>query len=72
KQVLEEAMRLYPPAYAIGRRAFAKDEIIGTPIPKNAAMYISIYALHRSETYWENPLVFDPDRFHPEAVKKKR
>jgi cytochrome P450 len=71
KQVLEEAMRLYPPAYAIGRQALAKDEIIGTPIPKNAIMYVSIYALHRSETYWENPLEFYPERFHPEAVKKR-
>lgn len=71
KQVLEEAMRLYPPAYAVGRQALAKDNIMGASIPKNAAMYISIYALHRSETYWENPLEFNPDRFHPEAVKKR-
>ncbi len=71
KQVLEEAMRLYPPAYAIGRQALAKDDIMGTPIPKNSIMYLSIYALHRSEAYWENPLAFAPDRFHPEAVKKR-
>ncbi|MEM8525360.1 MAG: cytochrome P450 [Bacteroidota bacterium] len=71
QQVIEEGMRLYPPAHAVGREAIAEDEIDGVTIPKNSVVFISIFALHRSPKYWKNPLQFDPDRFSPEEKKQR-
>jgi len=71
KQIIEEGMRLYPPAYAVGRENIEKDEILGQTIPKNSVFLLSIYALHRDPTYYPNPEKFDPDRFAPEQVKQR-
>lgn len=70
-QVMEEAMRLYPPAWAMGREALNDDEANGYPIPKGSKVFISIANLHRDERYWENPNQFDPDRFTPERTKER-
>jgi cytochrome P450 len=71
QQVIEEGMRLYPPAYAVGRENIKEDEIIGYKIPRKSIIFISIYALHRDPKYWENPEEFDPSRFEPENVKQR-
>lgn len=71
KQVIEEGMRLYPPAHAVGREAIEDDVINGTKVKKNTIVLVSIFALHRSEKYYENPNAFDPDRFAPEKVKAR-
>ncbi len=71
KQVIEEGMRLYPPAYAVGRENIEKDEILGQQIPKSSIFVLSIYALHRDPTYYPNPEKFDPDRFAPEQLKQR-
>lgn len=71
KRVIEEAMRLYPPAYAIGREALVEDEIKGEKIPKGSIMFLSVFAAQRSQNYWENPALFDPDRFLPERIKEQ-
>ncbi|MEM1328282.1 MAG: cytochrome P450 [Bacteroidota bacterium] len=71
QQVIEEGMRLYPPAHAIGRQAIAEDQIEGTTIPQKSAMLISVYALHRSPKYWTSPTSFQPERFAPERVKAR-
>ncbi|MEM1120713.1 MAG: cytochrome P450 [Bacteroidota bacterium] len=71
KQVIEEGMRLYPPAYAVGRQNLAKDEILGQTIPANSIFLLSIYALHRAPNYYPEPEKFDPDRFAPEQVKAR-
>lgn len=71
KQVIEESMRLYPPAYAVGREAAIDDEILGEPIPKKSIVFIGIHALHHSEKYWPNPEKFDPERFTPEKAKDR-
>ncbi|MEL6719563.1 MAG: cytochrome P450, partial [Bacteroidota bacterium] len=71
QQVIEEGMRLYPPAHALGREAIEEDEIDGVKIPKNGVVFISIFALHRSPKYWKDPLQFNPDRFSPEEKKKR-
>jgi len=62
-QVFTEALRLYPPAWLITRKAQAEDEILGYPIPAGAIMVISPYVIHRLETYWKNPEIFLPERF---------
>ncbi|WP_370410484.1 cytochrome P450 [Streptomyces fradiae] len=66
-QVLKEAMRLFPAAPAIGRRAVAATEIGGHTIPAGADVIVSSWVTHRHPRYWEDPERFDPDRFTPEA-----
>jgi cytochrome P450 len=66
RRVVEEAMRLYPPAWITNRQALEDDEILGYRIPAGAFVMISPYVIHRHPDLWENPLAFDPDRFSPE------
>lgn len=66
QMILEEALRLYPPAWMFGRKAIADDEIRGYHIPANSMIFISPYCIHRQPDFWENPEVFDPERFSPE------
>jgi cytochrome P450 len=66
RMVIEESMRLYPPAYGISRKAIAADEIGGYRIPANSVIFVGPYVMHRHPKFWENPDVFDPERFTPE------
>lgn len=70
-QVIQESMRLYPPAWAIGREALADDEIGGYHIPKGSQLIMCTYAVHRNPRLWENPEKFDPERFTPEKQKDR-
>lgn len=72
KQVLEEGMRLYPPAHAVGREAIEADEFKGVKIEKDTIVLLSIFAMHRMEKYFENAQEFIPERFAPEAVKSRK
>ncbi|MBV8195381.1 MAG: cytochrome P450 [Candidatus Dormibacteraeota bacterium] len=69
--VVKETMRLYPPAWIIGRRALESDRIGDTDIPVNSVVAISPYTLHRHPRYWPDPEVFDPRRFISEEVERK-
>jgi cytochrome P450 len=64
--VFEEAMRLYPPAWIIGRRALGADQFGEIRILPGTVIAISPYTLHRHLGFWEDPEVFDPQRFTPE------
>ena len=68
RMVLEEAMRLYPPAHTISRTALGEDRIGGVRVPRGASITISIYVTHRSPNIWPEPERFDPERFAPAAV----
>jgi len=66
RMVLEEALRLYPPASLLSRKAIAADELQGYPIAANSMIMISPYAMHRHPAFWEEPEQFDPERFTSE------
>jgi cytochrome P450 len=67
RMVLEESMRLYPPAPGLSNRAVLEDdEVCGVKIPKGAQINVIPWLLHRHRTLWENPERFDPERFSPE------
>src|SRR6266699_2643266 len=64
--VLEEALRLYPPACILSRKAIADDELGGYRIPANSMIIVSPYAIQHHPDYWPDPESFDPERFTPE------
>ncbi len=66
RQVVEEVLRLYPPVFITSRQAVKEDVICGYRIPAGALISVSPFAMHRNARYWEDPLVFDPERFTPE------
>jgi len=71
RMVIEEAMRLYPPAHTISRTAIGEDRIGGVRVPPGALMTISSYVTHRNPNLWPEPERFDPERFAPEAVARR-
>ena len=64
--VIEEALRLYPPVLGFGRKAIGEDVLGGYYVPANTNIWLSPYVTHRHPDFWENPEVFDPERFSPE------
>jgi len=68
RMVLEESMRLYPPAWAFARSAIAEDAIGGYTIAKGAYVLMFPATTHRHPDFWERPDVFDPERFSPERT----
>ena len=63
RAVIDETMRLYPPAWLISRKAEVDAELAGALIPEGALVIMSPYLVHRHPAYWCNPEVFDPMRF---------
>jgi cytochrome P450 len=63
---IKEAMRLYPPAYALGRLVERPQEIGGYAIPAGSFVAVSQFATHRHPRFWDEPEAFDPGRFTPE------
>jgi len=63
---IKEAMRLYPPAFAIGRRAEVEREIGGYVIPARSHVVVSQFATHRHPEFWEDAEAFEPARFAPD------
>jgi cytochrome P450 len=67
EQVFAESMRLYPPAWAMGRRSTKPIALGPYTIPPGAHFFFSQYIMHRSAEYFSDPLRFDPSRHTPEA-----
>lgn len=73
RHVLDESLRMFPPAWIIGRRAISDDIIGGYHVPAGTVIAICIYTLHRHPAFWEQPDQFDPDRFTDErSAHRKR
>lgn len=71
QQVVQESLRLYPPAAFISRTARRADSLGGRRIEPGDTVMLPIYALHRHHLLWENPDAFDPERFAP-GVERDR
>jgi cytochrome P450 len=71
KQVIQEAMRLFPPAAVLGRQP-REDTMLGPhKVLKKEPIFVAIWALHRHQKLWEAPNAFDPDRFAPEKARAR-
>jgi cytochrome P450 len=68
QQVIQEAMRLYPPAPLIVREARRVLRLGTEIIGPGTFVYVPVYAVHRHEELWDRPDLFEPDRFSPESV----
>jgi cytochrome P450 len=66
RQVVQEALRLYPPVWLLSRRAVKDDQLGEFDVPANTLVCVSPYVLHRDGRYWEHPEAFDPGRFSEE------
>ena len=61
--VINESMRLYPPAWVSDRVSLEDDTFNGYHYPGGTILALFYFGLHRSNTYWEEPLSFRPERF---------
>jgi cytochrome P450 len=69
--VFHESLRVYPPAWMIGRRALGEDTLGGYYVAPGTVLAICTYTLHRHPAYWENPDLFIPERFTPSLAAQQ-
>jgi cytochrome P450 len=62
-QVIQEALRLYPPFWMIDRMAVADDRVGDVAIPRGSMVIVFVYGAHHAPRYWQSPESFDPERF---------
>jgi cytochrome P450 len=65
RQVIDESMRIYPPAWGFSRQALGDDELGGYRLPRGWLAFLMPYVLHRLPAFWPDPERFDPERFSP-------
>lgn len=65
--VLSEAMRLYPPAWTLGRRALKDYALTDYVVPEGSIIMMSQWVVHHDPRYYPDPFRFDPERWTPEA-----
>jgi len=70
--VLHESMRLYPPAWAIGRRPLTEHVANGVRIPAGAVVIVSPWLIHHDPRWWADPMMFRPDRWLTEESAARR
>jgi cytochrome P450 len=66
RAVIDETLRLYPPAFGVTRQSIAEDTFGGYRLPANASLTLVFYNAHRDPRFWTEPDRFDPDRFSAE------
>jgi cytochrome P450 len=72
RAVIDETMRLYPPAFLVARSAYAPDTVAGLQIRPRDALLIAPWLLHRHEKLWRDPHAFIPQRFMAPAPPPER
>jgi len=72
RAVINETLRLYPPAFAMARVSVRQDRAGDITIPPGTLLVIAPWVLHRHRGLWRDPQVFDPDRFMPDAPNPPR
>ena len=63
RAVVDECLRLYPPAWVITRRSLEPEVVGGFELPAGATVILSPYAMHRDRKWWTRPAEFEPERF---------
>lgn len=71
RSVIAESMRVYPPAWTMGRRAIVPHQIGGYEIEKDALVLTSQWVVHHDPRWWPDPLAFRPERWLPEAKRPR-
>lgn len=71
RQVFQEVLRIYPPAWSFSRRVIASDAFGATDVPAGATLVVCPYVIHRLRGFWPNPEGFDPERFAGSAVSAR-
>ena len=72
RRTLDESLRLYPPAWIMGRRALGDDRLGDADIPEGSVLALSPYITHRNPAYWDDPERFDPDRMKETKASLRR
>lgn len=70
-RIIQEGLRLYPPAAITVREAIAEDEIAGYTIPVGAQVIVPIFSIHHDERWYPEPFKFDPDRWDNDAFRAR-
>ncbi|MBY5161001.1 cytochrome P450 [Salsipaludibacter albus] len=65
-QVVDEALRLYPPLHTLVRRAARDTRLLGHEVPEGRVAAVSTWGIHRNPAVWPDPARFDPTRFDPD------
>jgi cytochrome P450 len=71
RRVVDESLRLYPPAWIFSRAAIQDDVVGGFRVPRGTFVLMLPWVTHRHPKLWENPETFDPDRFLPERERER-
>ena len=71
RMVIDETMRLYPPAWGFSRQALGDDRVGGYELPRGWLAFMIPYVLHRLPAYWEEAEQFEPERFSPERSAER-
>ena len=70
EKVVTEALRIYPTVWLLGREAIEPTEVGGHPVPVGTTVYMSQWVLHRDPRFFDDPLVFRPERWEGGLAKK--
>jgi cytochrome P450 len=71
RMVLSEGMRLYPPAWVLGRRAVGDWSLGSFDVPSGGLILMSPWTMHRDPRFFEDPLAFNPNRWLPEVASRR-
>src|SRR5262249_19585383 len=68
--IINESLRLYPPAWTLIRRSLESVELDGLTVPSKTAVFMSQWVMHRDPRFFERPEAFEPDRWLGEAAAR--